>query len=100
MSGPNPSGNSVSNVLTAQAILFDKELIPNLKGETDAFVTVAERRVQGLHMGVNRQFFQYNTLAGDVVQNADGVVGAPEVISQISAPAQVGEWNNRLMWLF
>jgi hypothetical protein len=33
MSGPNPSGNNVSNVLTAQAILFDKELIPNLKGE-------------------------------------------------------------------
>jgi hypothetical protein len=94
MSGPNPSGNNVSNVLTAQAILFDKELIPNLKGETDAFVSVAERRVQGLHMGVNRQFFQYNTLAGDTVQNADGVVGAPEVISQISAPAQVGEWNN------
>jgi hypothetical protein len=94
MSGPNPSGNNVANVLTAQAILFDKELIPNLKGETDAFVAVAERRVQGLHMGINRQFFQYNTLAGDIVQNADGVVGSPEVISQISAPAQVGEWNN------
>jgi len=92
--GPNPSASNVSNVLTAQAILFDKELIPNLKGETDAFVTVAERRVQGLHMGINRQFFQYNTLAGDTVQNADGTVGAPEIISQISAPAQVGEWNN------
>lgn len=94
MSGPNPSGNSVSNVLTAQAIMFDKELIPNLKGETDAFVGVAERRVQGSHMGVNRQFFQYNTLAGDTVQSADGVVGSPEVISQISSPAQLGEWNN------
>src|SRR6266436_2511164 len=94
MSGPNPSGSNVSNVLTAQAILFDKELIPNLKGETDAFVAAAERRVQGLHMGINRQFFSYNTLAGDIVQNADGVVGAPEVISQISAPAQIGEWNN------
>ncbi len=92
--GPNPSASNVSNVLTAQAILFDKELIPNLKGETDAFVAVAERRVQGLKMGINRQFFQYNTLAGDTVQNADGTVGAPEVISQISAPAQVGEWNN------
>lgn len=30
MSGPNPSAANVSNVLTAQAILFDKELIPNL----------------------------------------------------------------------
>ena len=94
MAGPNPSGSNVSNVLTAQAILFDKELIPNLKGETDAFVAVAERRVQGLHMGVNRQFFQYNTLAGDTAPNSDGSVGAPEVISQITAPATVGEWNN------
>ena len=94
MSGPTPSASNVSNVLTAQAILFDKELIPNLKGETDAFVTVAERRVQGLHMGVNRQFFQYNTLTGDTAQNADGNVGAPEVVSQITAPATVGEWNN------
>ncbi len=66
----------------------------NLKGETDAFVTAAERRVQGNHMGINRQFFQYNTLSGDTVQNADGVVGAPEIISQISSPAQLGEWNN------
>ena len=57
-------------------------------------MAAAERRVQGLHMGVNRQFFTYNTLSGDVVQNADGVVGSPEVITQQSAPAQVGEWNN------
>jgi hypothetical protein len=94
MSGPTPSASNVANVLTAQAILFDKELIPNLKGETDAFVSVAERRVQGLHMGINRQYFQYDTLVGDTVQAADGNVGAPEVISQISAPAQVGEWKN------
>jgi hypothetical protein len=45
-------------------------------------------------MGANRTFFQYNTLSGDTVQNADGTVGNPEVISQISAPAQIGEWNN------
>jgi len=94
MSGPNPSAQSVGNVLTAQSILFDKELIPNLKGETDAFVTVAERRVQPLNMGINRTFFQYNTLGADTAQSADGTVGSPELISQISAPAQVGEWNN------
>jgi hypothetical protein len=35
---PNPSVANVGNILTAQSILFDKELIPNLKGETDAFV--------------------------------------------------------------
>ena len=70
-----------------------KELIPNLKGETDAFVAVAERRVQPLHMGINRTFFQYNTLAGDTSQSADGTVGSPTEITQISAPAQVGESN-------
>jgi len=90
----NPSAANVSNILTAQAILFDKELIPNLKGETDAFVAWAEKRVQPLHMGINRTFFQYNTLSGDTTQDADGTVGAPEFVGQISAPAQLGEWNN------
>jgi len=94
MSGPNPSAQNASNVLTAQAILFDKELIPNLKGETDAFVAIAERRVQPLHAGINRTFFQYNTLAADLTQRPDGTVTNPELITQISAPAQVGEWNN------
>jgi len=94
MAGPNPAAQNVGNILTAQSILFDKELIPNLKGETDAFVTVAERRVQPLNMGINRTFFQYNTLGADLAQSADGTVGSPELISQISAPAQVGEWNN------
>ncbi len=92
--GPNPSAANIGNILTAQAILFDKELIPNLKGETDAFVACAERRVQPLHMGVNRTFFQYNTLTGDTTQRADGTVGSPELITQLSAPAQVGEWND------
>lgn len=94
MSGPSPSASNVGNVLTAQAILFDKELIPNLKGETDGFVAWAERRVQPLHMGINRTFFQYNTLGADLAQKADGSVGSPESVIQISAPAQVGEWNN------
>jgi len=92
--GPSPSAMNVGNILTAQAILFDKELIPNLKGETDAFVAVAERRVQPLHMGINRTFFQYNTLTADTTQRADGVIGAPEMITQLSSPAQIGEWNN------
>ncbi len=92
--GANPSAANSGNVLTAQAVLFDKELIPNLKGETDGFVAWAERRVQPLHMGINRTFFQYNTLGGSTAQVADGTVGAPEFVGQISAPAQVGEWNN------
>lgn len=92
--GPNPSASNVANVLTAQSVLFDKELIPNLKGETDAFVAVAEKRIQPLHMGINRTFFQYNTLGADTAQSPDGTVGAPQEVTQISAPAQVGEWNN------
>lgn len=92
--GPNPSAVNVGNILTAQSILFDKELIPNLKGETDAFIVAAERRVQPNNSGINRQFFQYNTLTGDTVQAGDGVVGSPEFVGQISAPAQLGEWNN------
>ena len=44
-----------------------------------------------MNAGANRTFFAYNTLSGDTVQNADGTVGAPEVVSQISAPAQIGE---------
>lgn len=91
---PNPSVANVGNILTAQSILFDKELIPNLKGETDAFVVAAEKRVQPMNAGINRQFFQYNTLTGDTTQAGDGVVGAPEFVGQISAPAQLGEWNN------
>ena len=91
---PNPSIANVGNILTAQSILFDKELIPNLKGETDAFVVAAEKRVQPNQMGINRQFFSYNTLTGDTTQAGDGVVGSPEFIGQISAPAQLGEWNN------
>ena len=45
-------------------------------------------------MGVNRTFFQYNTLAGDTSQSADGTVGSPTEITQLSGPAQLGEWNN------
>lgn len=91
---PNPAAANVGNILTAQAILFDKELVPNLKGETNAFVDAAERKVQPLQMGINRQFFQYNTLTGDITQASDGVVQAPEFVGQLSAPAQLGEWNN------
>ena len=109
------SGVSAGQLLTAQAILFDKELIPNLKGETDAFLAASERRVQPLNMGINRTFFQYQTLGVggsvaapvsgtpfDVYSGAaatlpvqDGFVGTPEVISQVkTSPASLGEWNN------
>ena len=92
--GSNPSAANVGNILTAQAIIFDKELIPNLKGQTDAFVECAERRTQAMNSGINRQFFQYDTLTGDTTQSSDGVIGAPEFVGQLSAPAQIGEWNN------
>jgi hypothetical protein len=92
--GANPSAGNVGNVLTAQAILFDKELIPNLKGRTDAFVVAAERKVQGLHMGINRTMYEYQTLAGSTGSVTDGLISTPEQISQLTISAQVSEWNN------
>ena len=112
MTGASPSTNTINaaNILTAATIIFDKELIPNLKGETDAFVAVAERRVQPLNMGINRTFFQYQTLSGagtdeafsgsDIYEVpmaavADGTVGSPQTMGQLkTSPAALGEWNN------
>src|SRR5690348_16981543 len=94
MTSSNPSAMNVGNTLTAQAILFDKELIPNLKGQTDAFVVAAERRVQGLHMGINRTMYQYETMEADTSSSSDGDIVNPETVSQLSIAAQVGEWNN------
>jgi len=90
----NPSVANVGNVLTAQAVEFDSELIPNLKGNTAAFLSAAQRRIQKLGSGINRSMFQYETLAASLGQATDGVVGNPEFVGQITTPAQVGEWNN------
>lgn len=45
-------------------------------------------------MGINRTFFQYKTLSASLTQAADGFVGTPEQVGQLSTPAQLGEWNN------
>lgn len=90
----NPAVSNVGNVLTSQAIMFDSELIPNLKGQTNAFVTAAQRRIQKLGSGINRSMFMYETLAASLGQATDGVVGSPEFVPQVTTPAQVGEWNN------
>lgn len=92
--GPNPSAANVGNVLTAQAIVFDKELIPNLKNETYGSMRLFERRVQPIHAGINRTFFQYNVLGANTQQSQDGVIGSPLFVGQISSPAAVGEWND------
>lgn len=94
MAGAIPSAANVGNVLTAQTILFDKELIPNLKGETNAFLECAEMRIQGEGTGINRTLFQYQELGASTGQSADGAVGSPEFVGQLSIPAQIGEWNN------
>jgi hypothetical protein len=94
MAGAIPSGTNVGNVLTAQTIEFDNELIPNLKGETDAFSNFAEKRMQGGRTGINRTFFQYQELGAQTAPSTDGAVGSPEYVGQISLPAQIGEWNN------
>lgn len=94
MAGPNPSAANVGNTLTAQAIEFDNELIPNLKSETNAFMQAAVKRVQGPGTGINRTFFQYEELGAQLNQSTDGAVGSPTFVGQISIPAQIGEWNN------
>jgi hypothetical protein len=90
----NPAVTNVGNTLTSQAIQFDSELIPNLKGQTNAFVAPAQRRIQKLNSGINRSMFMYQELSASLGQAADGVVGNPEYVGQITTPAQVGEWNN------
>ena len=94
MSGPNPSVSNVGNSLTAQAILFDKELIPNLKGQTNGFFRLFKKRVQPLNAGINRNFFQYSTLAGNTSQSTDGQVGSPIFVPQNTSTSQVGEWSD------
>lgn len=91
---PIPSAANVGNILTAQTILYDSELIPNLKGETDAFLSMAVKRNQGKGVGINRTFFMYNELGADVQSVVDGVVGSPEFVGQVSLPCQVAEWGN------
>jgi len=94
MAGINPSAANVGNVLTAQTIEFDGEIVPNLKGETNAYMEFAVKRVQGPGTGINRTFFQYQELGADTAQSTDGSIGSPEFVGQISLPAQIGEWNN------
>ena len=64
------------------------------KGQTDAFLAAAEKRVQGLHMGINRTMYQYETLGASTASATDGSIANPETISQLSIAAQVGEHNN------
>src|ERR1035437_579902 len=94
MSGSNPSAANVGNTLTAQTIEFDNVLIPNLKGNTNAFVALSNRRIQGEHTGINRTFFQYEELGAQLNQSTDGSIGSPTFVGQISIPAQIGEFNN------
>jgi hypothetical protein len=92
--GVSNSAANVGNVLTAQAVDFDSELIPNLKGNTKAFLEPAQRRIQKLGTGINRQLFMYEELGADLTETTDGVIGSPEFVGQLTTPAQVGEWNN------
>lgn len=71
-----------------------QERLTKRKGQTDAFLAAAEKRVQGLHMGINRTMYQYETLGASTASVTDGSIGNPETIAQLSIAAQVGEHNN------
>lgn len=90
--GANPSISNVGNTLTSQAIVFDKSIWPNLKGETNAYFKCVTKVIQPLGSGVNRHFFQYATLNGNLTPSQDGSVGSPIDVPQITSAAQVSEW--------
>jgi hypothetical protein len=94
MSGPNPSAGNVGNTLTAQAILFDSELVPALHGQTNAFFNLAVRRNQPTGAGINRKLYQYSTLGPNTSASGDGVVGSPIFVTQNQSQAQLSEWSD------
>lgn len=70
--GPNPSISNVGNSLTAQAIYFVSKLVPNLKGQTNAFFEMTEKMAQPLGVGINGRQFQYSTVPGNTSSTTDG----------------------------
>lgn len=92
--GAAPAGGNVGNTLTAQTIFFSDQLVPNLKGNTNAFMAAAHKRIQPMHSGINTVLFQYDELGADINQVSDGTIGNPEFVGTVSVPAQIGEWNN------
>lgn len=94
MSGPNPSISNVANSLTSQAIYFVTELVPNLKGQTNAFFEMVEKKAFPLNSGINGRQFEYSTLEGNTNESQDGQIGDPVFVPQNQSNFQLGEWSD------
>lgn len=92
--GPNPSISNVGNSLTAQAIYFVSKLVPNLKGQTNAFFEMTEKMAQPLGVGINGRQFQYSTVPGNTSSTTDGQIGSPIFIPQNQSSYQLSEWSD------
>lgn len=93
-SGPNPSISNVSNSLTAQAIHFVDKLVPNLKGQTNAFFKLVTKMEQPLGAGINGRQFEYSTLDSNVNPSTDGQIGSPVFVPQNQSSYQLSEWSD------
>src|SRR5258708_6687177 len=92
--GPNPSISNVANSLTSQAIYFVTQLVPNLKGQTNAFFEMVNKMQQPLGVGINGVQYQYSTLDGNTNSSTDGQIGAPVFVGQNKSPYQLSEWSD------
>jgi hypothetical protein len=93
-SGPNPSISNVANSLTAQAIHYNTRIVPNLKGQTNAFFEMVEKVQQPTGSGINGRFFEYVTLDGNTNPSQDGQVGSPVFVQQEESSYSLSEWSD------
>src|ERR1700719_2891471 len=93
-SGPNPSISNVGNSLTSQAIYFQTKLVPNLKGQTNAFFNMVEKMQQPLAAGINGVQYQYNTLDANINSTQDGQIGSPIFVGQNQSPYRLSQWSD------
>jgi hypothetical protein len=94
MAGPNPSISNVANSLTAQAIHYNTKIVPNLKGQTNAFFEMVEKVAQPLNSGINGVFFEYLTLAANLNSSTDGSIGNPVFVQQEDSSYALSEWSD------
>lgn len=92
--GPNPSISNVGNSLTAQAIYFVSKLVPNLKGQTNAFFEMTEKMSQPLGVGINGRQFEYSTLPANINSTTDGQISSPIFVPQNQSSYQLSEWSD------
>lgn len=90
-----PAGNQLSNLPQAQVIHYDATFRDGLHAETP-FVACAEPLELPLNSGNKIEIFQYQPLAADTNQVAEGDPGSSETISVVDATMTIGEYGDYL----